>query len=173
MREREVGLAVAVDVAGRAALGVVAVGDEVALPHHAGLLRILVPPQAIHHPAGGDDVRRAIVIDVEGPLAAIGDELAEDADGAVLMALPLAALRPGILIPVGAAHQIGTAVAVHIDGGDAFGMIGAQAMHAKGHLRNAVRAVAGSGLAQALRDCNPTRRCNDRRDDESCEFHIC
>src|SRR6202034_2954943 len=106
------------------ALGVVAVGDEVTLPHHVRLLRIFIPPQTVEHPSRRDDVGSSVVVDVEVPLTAIGDELAEDADGAELMTFPLASRGPGILIPVGTADEVGTTVAVHVDGGDAFGMIG-------------------------------------------------
>ncbi len=42
--EHQVGLAIPVDVTHRAAFGVVAVGNEVPLPHHAGPLGVFVPP---------------------------------------------------------------------------------------------------------------------------------
>ena len=95
MREHEIRFAVAVDVGHRSALGVIAVGDEVTLPHHAVRLRILVPPQPVQHPARRHDIRGAVVIHVEGPFAAVGDELTQNAHRAVLMALPLAARGPG------------------------------------------------------------------------------
>ena len=46
---------------------------EMALPHHVRFFRILIPPHAIGHPADGNKIRRAVVIDVHGPLTAIGD----------------------------------------------------------------------------------------------------
>jgi hypothetical protein len=57
---------------------------------------------------------QAVVVDVDSPLAAVGDELAVDADGAELVPLPFAALGTGVLIPVGSAEDIEEAVAVHI-----------------------------------------------------------
>ncbi len=91
------------------------------------------------------------MIDVHRPLSAIGDKLIHDADGAVLMLLPLTSRRPRVLVPVGSAEQVSETVAIHIHGGDCFGMVGAQPMHEKRGLRNSIWAIAGGGLADALR----------------------
>src|ERR1700730_18818301 len=103
MREHEVRFAVAVDVARRSALGLIAVGDEVTLPHHALRFRILVPPQPVQHPARRHHIRGAVMVDVEGPFSAVGDELPQNAHGAVLMAYPFATRWSRILIPISAA----------------------------------------------------------------------
>jgi len=50
------------------------------------------------------------VVDVDGPLAAVGDEFTADSGLTVLAALPLTALGAWILVPVGSAEQVGTAV---------------------------------------------------------------
>ena len=149
--EGDVGFAVAVDVGHDAAFGVVTVGDEVLLPHGGGgggFAGVLVPPEAVGDPAGGDDVRVAVVVDVDGPLAAVGDELVVDADGAVLMLFPVAALCAGVLVPIGSAEDVGEAVVVHVEGGNPFGMIVAQAMGDEGGLHDAFGIGAGRGLAK-------------------------
>src|SRR5215472_18235269 len=112
------------------------------LPHHARLLGILEPPQPVGHPTNRDDVRRSVVIDIHRPLAAIRYEFAHDINHSVLMALPLAALRTGILIPVRAAHEVRPAVSIHVDGRDPFGMIGAQSMHEERRVRHISWAIA-------------------------------
>jgi hypothetical protein len=117
MCEDKIEVAIAVNIADSAALGVVAVGDEVLLPESTRWRRssgILVPPDAVGNPTGSNEVGEAVVVNVDGPLAAVGDELAVDADGAELVPLPLAALGTGVLIPVSSAQDIEEAVAVHI-----------------------------------------------------------
>ena len=114
---------VAVDVSDRSALGVETIGDEVFLPQSArrsGFTRVLVPPDAVGYPAGGDEVGKAVMVDIDGPLAAVGDELAVDADGTELVLLPIAALGSGVFVPIGSAEDIGEAVAVHVEGSDSF-----------------------------------------------------
>ena len=149
--EGDVGLAVAVDVGHDAAFGVVAVGDEVALPHGGGgggFAGVLVPPEAVADPSGGDYVGVAVVVDVDGPLAAVGDELVVDAYGAVLVLLPIAALCAGVLVPVGSAEDVGEAIVVHVEGGDAFGVVGAETVSDEGGLHDALGTGAGCGLAE-------------------------
>jgi len=63
------------------------------------------------------------VIYIHRPLAAIGHKFTDDLDRAVLMTLPFAALRSRILIPLGSADQVGPALSIHVDGGDAFGVV--------------------------------------------------
>jgi hypothetical protein len=60
-----------------------------------GFTGVLVPPDAAGYPTGGNEVGEAVVVDVDGPLAAVGDELAVDTDGAELMLLPFSTLRAG------------------------------------------------------------------------------
>ncbi len=147
MGEGEIGFAVAVDVGECAAFGVEAVGDLFGLPHLAcgdGLWAgVAIPPEAVRDPAGGDEIGMAIVIDVDDPFAAVVDELVMDADGAELMLLPLAAVGTGILVPVGSAEDVEEAVAVHVEKGDAFGVIGAETVGEEGDSRFAVGTVAG------------------------------
>ena len=164
MREREIGLAIAIDVGHPATLGFERMGDEMALPHHVGLLGIFIPPQTVGHPTHGDDVRCPIVIDVDGPLATIGNELTHQLDGAVLMALPFASLRARVLIPVGTAENVGQAVAVHIERGDALGVIVAELMDEISSLRN----VAGSIPASFIELGNDhAREQGQRRESEA------
>ena len=59
------------------------------------------------------------------------------ADGAELVLLPFAAIGARVFVPVGTAEQVGEAVAVHVDHGDAFGVVAAEAMREKGHARSA------------------------------------
>ena len=73
-----------------------------------------------------------------------------NADGAVLMPLPLSALRSGILVPVGAAKNVGSPVAIHIECGDALGMIRAKTMRDKRDLGDAARLRAGTSFALGL-----------------------
>ncbi len=145
--EREVGLAVAVDVEEGAAFGVEAVGDFLGLPHGAGgcgfRAGVAVPPDAVGDPAGGDEVGQAVVVDVDDPLAAVGDELVVNADGAELVLLPGAAVGAGIFVPVGAAEEVGKTVVVHVEDGDAFSVVGAETMGEEGDAGFAVGAVAG------------------------------
>ena len=146
MGESEIGLAVAVDVGEGSALGVIAVGDLLCLPHGAGRWLgsgVAIPPEAVGDPAGSDKIGQAIVVDVNDPLAAVGDELIVDADGAELVPLPLAAVRAGIFIPVSAAEQIGEAVAIHVQQRDAFGMVVAETMRKKAMRGSPPGPVAG------------------------------
>ena len=149
--EDQVGLAVAVDVGHPAALGVVAVGDEVALPHR----RPALPGFSYHQmplviqPAVTTSGQPSwLTSTVHSPQSETNSLV--DADLAVLVALPLAAVGAGILIPVGAAEDVEVAVAVHVEGGDAFGVVGAELMDEEGGLGNAEGAVAGVGEARGL-----------------------
>ena len=146
MGESDIGLPVAIDIGEGAALGVVAVGDLLGLPHGAvcdGLgPRVAIPPEAVRDPTGGDQIGQAIVINVDHPFSAVGDELVVDPDGAELMLLPLAAVCTGVLVPVSAAEQVRKTIAIHVKHGDAFGMVGAETMGEKGDSRLAIRAVA-------------------------------
>src|SRR5579863_2741638 len=160
----EVGLAVAVDVGHPAALGFAAVGDEVPLPLGAQLAGVLPPEDAVGHPADGHHVGQSVVVHVDGPLAAVGGELAERLLLAILVARPLAAGRAGILIPVGAAQQVRAAVAVHVEHGNAFGVVGAEAMHREGGLlhaarRGAARELAVIGWAHLCKSAGKTENC--------------
>ena len=76
MRKDQVRDAVAVDVGHHAAFGVIAVRDQVLLPLRARLLRILEPPDPVRLPRRRHHIRRSIVIHIDRPFAAIGDELA-------------------------------------------------------------------------------------------------
>ena len=58
---------------------------------------VAVPPEAVRDPAGGDEIRQAVVVDVDDPLSAVGDELVVNTDGAELMLFPLATIGAGIL----------------------------------------------------------------------------
>ena len=136
MRKDQIRNSIAIDVGHHPALGVIAVGDHVLLPLRARLLRILVPPDSVRLPACRHHIRRAIVIHIDRPLAAVGDKLAQRAGLAILMPLPLAAIRARILIPVSAAQNIGIAVAIHVQRGHAFRMIRSQAMREKRNLRH-------------------------------------
>ena len=124
----------------------------------AGLLRILVPPDAVGLPARGHHVGRSIVIHIDGPLAAIGDKLAECAGLAILMPLPFAAVGAGILVPVRAAENVGIAISIHIQRGHAFRVIRSQAMREKRNLRQTARTSAGCGLAFRLRQSRSGNR---------------
>ena len=93
MSQRQIRLAVPVEIGHPAAFRLDGVSDQMALPHHARLLGVLEPPQPVCHPAHRNDVRRSIVIDIHRPLAAIGHEFAGHLHRAVLMPLPFAALR--------------------------------------------------------------------------------
>src|SRR5882757_3167613 len=136
MSESNIRLAVAIDVGEGSALRVVAVGDLLRLPRGAGRGRlgsgVAVPPEAVRDPASGDEIGQAIMVDVDDPLAAVGDEFIVNTDGAELMPLPFTAVRSGVFIPVGAAEQVGEAVAIHVQQGDALGVIVAEAMGKKG-----------------------------------------
>ena len=90
------------------------------------------------------------MVDVDDPLAAVGDEFTVHADGAELVALPLAAVGAGVLVPVGSADEVGVAVAVHVHGGDALGVVVAEAMGEKGYLGKAAGAVAWGDLVIGL-----------------------
>ena len=145
MGERDIGLAISVYVRKGATLGIEAVGDLLGLPH--GAVRdgfgpwVAIPPKAIRDPTSGDEIGQAVVIDIDDPFAAIGDEFIVDANGAELMLLPLAAVGTWIFVPVSAAEQVRKAIAIHVKHRDAFGMVGAETMGKKGHSRFAVRVV--------------------------------
>jgi hypothetical protein len=72
------------------------------------------------------------MVDVDDPLAAVGDEFVVDAYIAELVLLPLTTVDSGILVPVSAAEDIREAVMVHVEHGNAFCMVGAQAMGEEG-----------------------------------------
>ena len=57
-------------------------------------------------------------------------------------------LRAGVFVPVGSAEEVGEAVAVHVEGGDAFGVVGAETMDEEGGVGCAVGAGAGGGFAE-------------------------
>ncbi len=145
--EGEVGFAIAVDVCEGATLGVVAVGDLFGLPQGAGGgglgAGIAVPPEAVRDPAGGDEVGQAIVVDVDNPLPAVADELIVDADGAELMLLPFSAVCAGVLVPIGTAENIDEAIVVHVEEGDALGVVGSETVDEKSDSRLSIGAVAG------------------------------
>ena len=82
------------------------------------------------------------MVDIDHPLTAVGDKLFVSPDRAELMLLPFAALRAWVFVPVGAAQQIGEAVAIHIDHGDAFGMIVPETMREESQARLATRTIA-------------------------------
>ena len=152
--EDEVGLAVAVDVGHPAALSIVAVGDEMLFPFGAIGAGVFPPEDAVGHPASSDYVRISIVVDVDGPLAAVGDEFTADSGLTVLAALPLTALGAWILVPVGSAEQVGTAVPVHVERCDALGVISAEPMDEERSLGNAAGTGAGGGDAvRVARGC--------------------
>jgi hypothetical protein len=146
-------------------------GDQMSLPHRAGLLRIFEPPEPVGHPTRGDNVGCAIVIDVHRPLAAIGHKFADDLDRAVLMAFPLSALSTGILIPVSSAHKIRPAVSIHVDSGDSLGMIGAQSMDEKSRLGKVSRTVTSNLIELCMGDSQPERDCRAEEDDLSRSLH--
>ncbi len=74
MSQRQIRLAIAVQVRHPTAFGVDGMSYEMTLPHHARLFGVLVPPQAVGLPANCDHIRRSVVIHVHGPFAAVGDE---------------------------------------------------------------------------------------------------
>src|SRR5208337_2781577 len=108
----------------------------------AFILRIFIPPEAVALPADGNEVHGTIVIHIDGPFAAIGNEFAGDFHSAVLVTFPLATLWAGIFVPICAADDIEFAVAIHVDEGDTFGVIGAQTVRGKVDFGNVVGAVA-------------------------------
>ncbi len=174
--EGDVGFAVAVDVGEGSALGVEAVSDEVLLPEGAGgrgFAGVFVPPEAVGDPSGGDDVGVAVVVDVDGPFAAVGDEFGVGAYGAVLVALPVAAVGAGVFVPVGSAEEVEEAVVVHVEGGDGFGVVGAEAVDEEGWVGCAVGAGAGSGFAEfggVGGVLGVGRDCGESEEDEGGEF---
>src|SRR4051812_45191069 len=97
---------ITVDVAHRPAFGIVTIRDLMWLPGDAEILRIFEPPDSVHHPTGGDHVRRAVMVHIDGPLTAVRDELAKNPHLPELMASPLSTVRAGILVPIGAAQQV-------------------------------------------------------------------
>ena len=147
MRQRQIWLAVAIDIGEGATFGIVTVGDLFRLPHGPGRGRlcawIVIDPDAVRDPAGGDQIGQAIVVHVHDPLAAIGDEFIVNADRAELVPLPLAAVGARIFIPVSAAEQVREAVSVHVQQRDAFRMIVAETVREKSDARLAAGSVAG------------------------------
>ena len=71
-----------------------------------------------------------------------------DADGAELVLLPIAALGSGVFVPVGSAEDIREAIAVHVEGSDAFSVVVAEAMDEEGGIGNAIGAGTWCGLAE-------------------------
>jgi hypothetical protein len=69
------------------------------------------------------------------------------------MPFPFAAVRSRIFIPVSTAYQVWSSIAVHINGGDALGMIATQAMNEERSLGNSAGAGA-AGFEFVLRECN-------------------
>src|SRR5579871_1430042 len=136
-------------------------------PHDAGFFRVLVPPESIDHPSRSDNIRRAVMIHVKGPLAAVGDELPEHPYRSVLMALPLAARRTRILVPVGTTQDVRAAVAIHVECGDAFCMIGAEAVNEKSELGNATGPIPGHGFSSILRPANRSAHGYGKKDCKS------
>src|SRR5579872_730234 len=130
------------------------------LPHHARLFRVFVPPEPVGHPSDGHDVRRAIVIYVDRPLTAIRNELAGDVHRSPLVPLPIATMRAGVLVPVCSAENIRPSIAVHVDGSDALGVIGAQPMHEKRSLRHVSRSIASYFIELTVSD---TRKDTEQR----------
>src|SRR6478672_4632885 len=120
-------------------------------PHAAGLLRILVPPDGIQLPSCRHNIWRSIVIYVDGPLAAVSDKLADCASLAILVALPIASVGPGILVPVRAAQNIEVAISIHIQRRHAFRMIRSQPMREKCNLWQRAGTSARGGLFFRLR----------------------
>jgi hypothetical protein len=78
---------------------------------------------------------------------------------------PLSAGWTGILIPIGPAEQVGPAIAIHVECGDALGVIRAQAMNEKSALRNTERTVAGNSLSISLRKGEARKDCNRQNQD--------
>ena len=105
------------------------------------------------------------MVHVDGPLAAIGNILADDSGFAVLVLLPLAAVGAGIFVPIGAAQDVWIAVAVHVERGDAFSVVGAQTVHEECDLRDAAGAGTGSGFALGCGGIG----CLGRSEDGACE----
>src|SRR5205807_257576 len=153
----------------RSALCVIAVGDEVLLPHHPRCLRILIPPESVQHPPCRDHIRGAIMVHVECPLSTVGDELPENAYGSVLMAFPLAARRPRVFIPIGSAQEVGPTVAIHVERGDAFGMIRTQTVSEESHLRNVPGRIPRSGLTRVLFSSNAEARRPYGHNERNCK----
>src|SRR5947209_8404498 len=81
------------------------------------------------------------MVHVNGPFAAVRNKLIYSLNRSVLMALPLPALRSGILVPVSSAQKIRTAIIVHVNDCNPFGMIRAKAMRKKGRLRNVIGSI--------------------------------
>jgi hypothetical protein len=150
VRQRHIRLAVAVDVGQRAAFGVIAVGDEVLLPHHARLLRVLVPPHPVGHPPGRHHIRRAVMIYIDRPFSAVGDEFSHILHCPELVPCPLPAIGSGILIPVRPTQQIREPVTVHIDRRDSFGMVRSQTVYGKYRLHVTIRSRPRMRLAYRL-----------------------
>src|SRR6516165_8036691 len=93
------------------------------LPHHVGLFRVFVPVQTVGHPTCCDHVGSAVMVDIDCPLSAVGDELANDLYGPILVPFPLTALRAWILIPKSATQEIRSTVAVHVERSDSLSVI--------------------------------------------------
>jgi hypothetical protein len=98
-----------------------------------------------------------------------------DADGAELMLLPFAALGAGVFIPVSAAQQVREAVPVHVEQGNALGMIASEAMDEEGNARLSVRPWAGmlhaefGGMGRILSSkLNGDEKHNRKKGGEDC-----
>lgn len=98
-------------------------------PHDALLLWILIPPETIRDPSRCNDVGRAVVVDVYRPFTAVGDKFSSGTHCAPLVSLPIASVGAGILIPIRTADKVEISIAVHIQSGDALGVVVAQSMY--------------------------------------------
>jgi hypothetical protein len=89
-----------------------------------------------------------------------------DADGAELVLLPRAAVGAGVLVPIGSAEQIGEAIAVHVEQGDALGVVVAEAVGEKGNARLSAGSVAGVLQAKLGGVGGILRMCEGRSEEE-------
>ena len=64
-----------------------------------------------------------LVADGASSFSAVGDELVVNSDSAELMLFPLATTGTGVLIPVCTAEQVQETIVIHVEHGDAFGVI--------------------------------------------------
>src|SRR5262249_53295655 len=142
MGESEFRLAVAIQIRHPAALGFDRMGNKVLLPKHTVLFRVLIPPEPVRLPSNCDNVGNSVVIYVNGPFAAVGDKLTDDIDTAVLMHLPLAALRTRVFIPICSTEDVRTAISIHIDHGDAFRVVCTKLMRKERHLGYSIGTIS-------------------------------
>src|SRR5579884_3111327 len=98
--------------------------DEVFRPGHVYFLWIFIPPNTIGLPSDRDNVRRPVVVYVNDPLPAIGNEFSNDISRPVLMPLPFADCISRIFVPIGTAKKIRPSVAVRIENRNSFCMVG-------------------------------------------------